>query len=490
MKIVDFSLFVEHVREKVNMSVVQSTDGGSYLRLPRGKIWLGVPVESKRALLKLTRIVRKHMGSQIKRSQVKELLEVLLAEAMHEHLEPVNVYHRVGACKDGIEVLLSLKSGTIARVTPKGVRVRKKSRLTFCDTMGFGALPMPLLEANMRAGLKALRRMADLEENHFKLYVMWLLGALSPIGPYPLLIINGGAGSGKSTLTRFTKMLLDPTDVPLRVLPTNDRGLNSAARNNRLLAFDNVSSLSPKMADSLCRISTGGGVATTKGQGDTDESVFGVCRPAILNGIDDFAHRNDLIQRSIMIKRPEIEDGKRMTEDKRNKKFEAVRNLILGTLLRAVAHGLKRKEAVKFEKMPRMADFLEWSVAACEAFHWKSEALVQIYEKNQREAFAASADSDAVLIAIQKLIRQEGRWTGTYTDLLVRIENLSAVRSGGRSCSSKGLPKAANVLSAYLKRSGEKLKAIGINYQVLPRDHNGRQILLERIEGFDERSDE
>lgn len=481
---------LKRLREKVNVSVVGATDGGFDLRLPRGKIWQGVPVESKRALIKLVRIVRKHMGSQIKRSQVKELLEVMLAEAMHAHLRPINVYHRVGACKDGIEVLLNLKSGICVRVTSEGVEVRKKSKLTFCDTIGFGALPLPLLDADMRAGLKALRRLADLEEDDFKLYVMWLLGALSPTGPYPLLMINGEAGSGKSTLTRFTKMLLDPTDVPLRTLPPNDRGLNSAARNNRLLAFDNVSSLSPKMADSLCRISTGGGVATSKGQGDTDESVFGACRPVILNGIDDFANRNDLIQRSIMIKRPEIEDRRRMTEHERNKQFEAVWSLILGTLLRAVAHGLKRKGAVKLGKMPRMADFLERSVAACEAFNWKPEKLVKIYVRNQREAFAAAADADSVFVAVRELIERECPWNGTASELLGALNNCSFNRPGRRVVPCRDLPKAPNALVARLNRGREALASYGISL-TFDRDwRKGRQILLDRTKGGDERNDD
>lgn len=481
---------LKRLREKVNVGVVRATDGGFYLRLPRGKIWLGVPVESKRALSKLARTVRKHMGIQIKKSQAKELLEMLLAKAMHEHLKPVDVYHRVGACKNGIEVLLSLMPGTIARVTSEGVEVRKSGKLAFSDTIGFGALPIPLADGDMRAGLNALRRMADLEEDHFKLYVMWMLGMFSPIGPYPLLIINGGAGSGKSTLTRFTKMLLDPTDVPLRVLPTNDRGLNSAARNNRLLAFDNVSSLSPKMADSLCRISTGGGVATSKGQGDTDESVFGACRPVILNGIDDFANRNDLIQRSIMIKRLEIEDRRRMTEHERNKQFEADWSLILGTLLRAVAHGLKRKGAVKLGKMPRMADFLERSVAACEAFNWKPEKLVKIYVRNQREAFAAAADADSVFVAVRELIERECPWNGTASELLGALNNCSFNRPGRRVVPCRDLPKAPNALVARLNRGREALASYGISLTFDRDRRKGRQIHLGRIEGGDERSDD
>jgi hypothetical protein len=63
-------------------------------------------------------------------------------------------------------------------------------------------------------------------------------------------------GSGKSMLTRLAQRITDPVHRPPLQPPSNDRDLVAAARNNRVLAFDNVSKLSREMADNFCRLST------------------------------------------------------------------------------------------------------------------------------------------------------------------------------------------------------------------------------------------
>jgi hypothetical protein len=42
--------------------------------------------------------------------------------------------------------------------------------------------------------------------------------------------------------------------------PREDRDLITAARNNHVLAFDNLSAVSAELADSLCRLATGGDI--------------------------------------------------------------------------------------------------------------------------------------------------------------------------------------------------------------------------------------
>ncbi len=46
--------------------------------------------------------------------------------------------------------------------------------------------------------------------NDFVLTVAWLLAALRPSGPYPLLAVAGEQGSAKTTLTKILRALVDP----------------------------------------------------------------------------------------------------------------------------------------------------------------------------------------------------------------------------------------------------------------------------------------
>jgi hypothetical protein len=102
------------------------------------------------------------------------------------------------------------------------------------------ALPIP-----QRGGtISELRSFINLaSENDFVLLVSWLVAGFNPRGPYPVAVLQGEAGSAKSTGVRVIRELLDPNTTPLRSEPRETRDLMIAARNSWCLAFDNISHL-------------------------------------------------------------------------------------------------------------------------------------------------------------------------------------------------------------------------------------------------------
>ena len=88
-----------------------------------------------------------------------------------------------------------------------------------------------------------------------------------------------------------------------------------AASNSWCLAFDNLSHLADWQSDALCRISTGGGLATRELYTDQDETILDVQRPIILNGIEEIVTRNDLLDRSISKYLPSIPQIGAQTRD-------------------------------------------------------------------------------------------------------------------------------------------------------------------------------
>jgi hypothetical protein len=92
--------------------------------------------------------------------------------------------------------------------------------------------------------MDALRSFLNIpNQNDFVLIVAWLLAALRPTGPYPLLAISGEQGSAKTVLSKLLRALVDPNVAPVRALPREERELMIAANNGHLLAFDNLSGL-------------------------------------------------------------------------------------------------------------------------------------------------------------------------------------------------------------------------------------------------------
>ena len=146
----------------------------------------------------------------------------------------------------------------------------------------------------------------------YVLLISWCLGALSPTGPYPILIISGEAGSGKSTIVRLAQRIVDPVAGDVLQPPRDDRDLIAAAKQGRVLAFDNLSGISAELADSLCRLATGSEIGGRALYSNHDTATFAACRPLIINGIPDLAARGDLADRAIVISLGPL-DG-RMTE--------------------------------------------------------------------------------------------------------------------------------------------------------------------------------
>jgi hypothetical protein len=202
-------------------------------------------------------------------------------------------------------------NGRLLKVTASGYEIVKNPQVRFIRHRGMLALPTPQQGGNVATLANYLN--CDCNSD-FALFVAWLLGAFSPTGPYPILILEGPPGSAKTTAAQTGRSLIDPNEAALRTLPKDEWDLRVYAKNSHVLAFDNLSGLSPGMADALCRMSTGGAFSKRKLYTDHDEVLFQGSRPMILNGIDRLTGRSDLVDRAIVLELPLIDERKRKTE--------------------------------------------------------------------------------------------------------------------------------------------------------------------------------
>ena len=187
--------------------------------------------------------------------------------------------------------------------------------------------------------------------------VAWLLAALRPGGPYPLLAISGEQGSAKTVLSKLLKAIFDPNTAPVRSLSREERELMIAANNGYLLAFDNVSGLPIWLSDTLCRLASGGSFAVRQLYTDDEEVLFEAARPILLNGIAEVISRPDLGDRAIFLTLAPIDEVQRLPESELWREFEIARPRILGALLDAVVHGLRALGRVHLEPVAAHSRF-------------------------------------------------------------------------------------------------------------------------------------
>ena len=266
--------------------------------------------------------------------------------------------------------------------------------------------------------IEALNSFLNLpSSNDFVLIVAWLLAALRPGGPYPLLAISGEQGSAKTVLSKLLKALIDPNAAPVRALSREQRELMIAANNSYLLAFDNLSGLPHWLSDALCRLASGGSFAVRQLYTDDEEVLFEASRPILLNGIEDVISRPDLGDRAIFLTLAPIAEADRRPEADLWREFEIARPRILGALLDVVVHGLRANNQVQLERLPRMADFALWA-AACETAFWPAGTFARAYAANRRAAIESIIEADPLANCVRTIMSERSSWAGNASDLL------------------------------------------------------------------------
>jgi putative DNA primase/helicase len=331
--------------------------------------------------------------------------------------------------------------------------------------------PLPAPEAGSL--IEELRGFVNVKsDDDFLLVVAWLVAAFRPHGPFPIIVLNGEAGSGKSVFSRMLRSLVDPSAAPIRAVPRDDRDLVVSASNSWLLAFDNLSSVPGWLADAFCRLATGSGFATRMLHTDRDEMIFEGARPVMINGIPHLTDRADLADRSVTIHLSSIPDSQRRPEDDLLADFEKARPRILGALLDAASRALAKVASVRLDRAPRMADFAKWVVAAAASLGWEPGEFFAAYEGNRRDVVEAAFEADAVAVAIWKLLTAEPLegFQGTATELLAALNNI--VSESTRK--SRYWPENAAQLGNRVARATPLLKARGCAIE--PR-HSGTRII-------------
>lgn len=305
-----------------------------------------------------------------------------------------------------------------------------------------------------------LRQYLNIESEDWPLLAAWVVAALHPRGPYPVLAFLSRAGSAKSTQLRLLKRIIDPSAAELRIQLSDVRDLFIAAANSWILAFDNVSQISSEVSDALCVIATGGGFTRKANYTDQEESVINVQRPILLNGIGDVIARQDLMDRSIVIGTPYIPEEKRIDEEAFWQGVERDKPKILGAFLYALSHGLANINTVTLERKPRMADFAKLAVAAESAYIDPSadKGFMAVYAENRDRAADTIVENSPVGEVLLRVMGSADSLEETPQDLFLKME--TAAKDYEKK--ADGWPKHHNQLKEALERIAPALDRLGI----------------------------
>jgi len=450
-----------------------------------------LPIESKQFKQHLSYLYYRSTGKAIGPESVSQCVTTLAGTAQYDSPSH-EVWLRVGTHEEKLYLNLADDKGTVIEIDADGWRVAKHVPIRFLRASG-KPLPMPERGGNLRHLNRFLNLDSDREETNLMFIAAFLVQTLRSGFPHPILLLMGEAGSGKSTKIKMLKALVDPGLAEGRGAPKSEEDLVITARSNHVVTSDNLSGMSPEMADAFCRLATAGGIGKRQLYTDGDEFVLEVRRPVILAGINPPTTRQDFLDRAIALTLNPIGEGARRGEQSLLKEFNAECPRLLGSLLDGAVYALRNPIAPP-KALPRMADFAMWAASALPAWEWDSDYFLSKYRELRKETLGDAADKVTLLSAIRDFVLGLPRkdaygksivraFSGRAKLLLEELERLDQVKVVDRDWKKENSwPTGPQFLSGRIKLGASGLRALGLGVEPEAGTSSNKKIRLWFVE--------
>jgi hypothetical protein len=409
---------------------------------------------------------------------LRAVLRTLEARAHSGDSPAQKVDHRVSFEGDPFapsKIFLDLANpaGEILEITSQGWTITNNLRRSFRQSSGMLPLPLPANSQPPTANsLPRLSTLFHLNSHACTRVLFFLASSLRPTGPYPILVLRGPASSGKSTLARALRTLIDPSTAPLRRLPHTDRELLHLALHNWILVFDHVHRIPIKICEALCAVASGEGIETS--QPDYRSSALAeIARPIILVAPLDEAQppwtpTRSLSNRSLTIDLPPL--AAPHPEAAVWSEFESLHAPALAALADAASSALRNIRDVDVGHVARFSDSIAWAAAAAPALSLDQAAIVDAVSDPESMWLGA----DPLRDTLDALLRGNPRWSGDSATLLAQLRALAPLAT--LPCTPKSLSQSlSRIPGISVSRNGRILTIRKVTHQTASSPTANRQ---------------
>jgi hypothetical protein len=309
--------------------------------------------------------------------------------------------------------------------------------------------------------------------------------------PKPILSLDGGPGSGKSSAAMDITDLTDPDADPLKKAPTKPKDLALLLREHYVTIIDNVSELEQWFQDMLCQACTGGSDTSRTLYTNLDTTTARFNARVILTEIAPPWMETDLKDRTLPCHMLPMSNEDKRSPSELAIEFKEQKPQILGGILKTASEVLKTlpdimKESKTWKNKPRMLDFACIGEACARIWGYNAGYFLDIYN---RILLAESTDilgGINILRTFQTFVDMQPRksWDGLASDLFdclamtYRGSNTYAQLPDKWPKSGVGLGKLLSKYSQDLlkmgykieRKHGEKGTVIKVSYTAPPQE--------------------
>lgn len=431
-----------------------------------------LPVESKDFRDLLCHSYYDSTGFAISKDAVGNVIQQLCGEAKYGSGEKP-LHTRYAWHEDSIWV--DLDGSRAIKIDGTGWDIVDEPPVLFRQFPHQCALPIPLQGGNPTKLLDLLN-ISDI--NIRNLLMGYMVACMIPGIPLPVLIIHGQQGTGKTTILKAIKRLIDPSTVLIQGEIRKENNYALSAWKHWLLFFDNLSSIPKGLSDRICRTSTGDGYETRTLYTNLDSTILEYRRGVGIASINQLADKPDLLERAWIISPDLISPSSRLQEGEFWKRFYDEAPSILGGLLDALSKAIRIKDIVKLDGLPRMADFAHWACAGALAMGIKQQDFQLALDTNTLRQNQAAIDANPFAQVVIKMMDGRESFTGSPGEFLKLVN--SVAEDMQISTKAKGWPNNTTWVSRRLKEIILVLNSIGLDVQIVHKTL-GSEITIKRI---------
>lgn len=343
---------------------------------------------------------------------LKDAISFLKNEAKKAPLETME--YRILSI--GKEVLYDLSDdlGQYVKITPSGWSVMQGSPEHFIQ----GPDERPQTMPSKCGNIDLLKKYVNIAERDWFLFAAYLVSCFLPNIQHPILNINGANGSGKSTLVKLVKSLVDPSDSDLENFELNSiSDLSARLSSAYYVAFDNLSKLTKRESDFLCKVVTGASFSKRALYSNNNVFTVKIKKPISINGIVDVVESPDLAQRCVFFQTVAIDDNARKVDERFWQEFDQDKPIILAGVFEILSNAMKLHEKCKVTNLQRMADFHKWGFEICEAMGGYGNKFLESAKLNEIRQTLAARENNILVELIMDLVDNEGQWSGMVSSL-------------------------------------------------------------------------
>lgn len=403
--------------------------------------------------------------------EVFHYLEAKKDTVLYEQSNPVTIHRRVaGTLAKKILYFLADEKWQSVLVTPDGWTICQNNKLKFMKYPADKPQIMPKRGGNL---LALLRPFVNLPDDDFVLFTAFLVQSFSRSSSHYAAIVSSNKGTGKSTLTKMIRSIVDPSTSDTSLTPSSENDLKTMLANTYLACFDNTASLSVKYSDILCAAITGSKDVKRKLYSNCDQIILNLHNLVVINGIDIVPHRSDLADRSLLFELRPIPKTARMTDADFWSNFEAKKAHIIGAIFDTQVKAMNILPELTFKTLERMADAHKEMTAIAVALGIEQDEFQRIFKQNKDKLQDAYIQTSELVELVVEYMR-----TRRNVDLPASklYEELTKSIKG----SGKFFPDSPSALSRKLNLEKDALFAAGYDFRK-KRVGDYNHIVISRI---------